>query len=203
MSRIIRVKKQTQNKFLNMYEFESERRNKSRFSYFVSSRAENEKDLKINKKTLNADGVAIYGIYHDNEDRVALVKQYRYTIGDYVYEFPAGLVEKGEDVYTAAVREMYEETGLNLEPFKSETYSKPLFTTVGMTDETCSTVFGYLSGKPTNCHQEATEDIQVVLASRDEAKRILKDEKIAVMCAYMLMHFICSNDPFYFLKDLK
>jgi ADP-ribose pyrophosphatase len=200
MSRIIKVKKQTQNKFLNMYEFESERRNKSRFSYFVSSRAENEKDLKINKKVLTADSVAIYGIYHDNEDRVALVKQYRYTIGDYVYEFPAGLVEKGEDVYTTAVREMYEETGLNLEPLKSETYSKPLFTTVGMTDETCSTVFGYLSGKPTNCHQEATEDIQVVLASRDEAKRILKDEKIAVMCAYMLMHFICSNDPFYFLK---
>ncbi|MCI1930886.1 MAG: NUDIX hydrolase [Clostridia bacterium] len=203
MSRIIKVKKQTQNKFLNMYEFESERRNKSRFSYFVSSRAENEKDLKINKKVLTADGVAIYGIYHDNEDRVALVKQYRYTIGDYVYEFPAGLVEKGEDVYSAAVREMYEETGLNLKPFKSETYSKPLFTTVGMTDETCSTVFGYLSGKPTNCHQEATEDIQVVLASRDEAKRILKDEKIAVMCAYMLMHFICSKDPFYFIKDLK
>lgn len=186
-----------------MYEFEAERRNKSRFSYFVSSRAEDEKDLKINQKEVTPDGVAIYGVYHDNEDKIALVRQYRYTIGDYVYEFPAGLVEDGEDIYTAAVREMYEETGLTLQPIKGEAYSKPLFTTVGMTDETCSTVFGYLAGKPTNSHQEATEDIQVVLASRAEAKRILKEEKIAVMCAYMLMHFVCSKDPFYFLKGIS
>lgn len=200
MSRIINIKKQTDNRFLNMYEFESERRNKSHFSYYVASRAETENELKVNQRLVKADGVAIYGLFHDTEDKVALVKQYRYTIGDYVYEFPAGLVEKGEDVYCAAKREIYEETGLSLEPLKNTGYSKPLFTTVGMTDEACTTVFGFLTGMPTNCHQEASEDIQVVLASRQEAKRILNEEKVAVMCAYMLMHFISSDDPFYFLK---
>ena len=47
-------------------------------------------------------------------DRIVLVRQYRCTIDDYVYELPAGLVEEGEDYREAAVREMKEETGLTL-----------------------------------------------------------------------------------------
>lgn len=31
-------------------------------------------------------------------------------------------------------------------------------------------------------------------------KRILKEERVAIMCAYMLMHFVADEDPFAFLK---
>ncbi|EJW89174.1 hypothetical protein EVA_22719 [gut metagenome] len=31
-------------------------------------------------------------------------------------------------------------------------------------------------------------------------KRILKEEKVAIMCAYMLMHFLEDKNPFGFLK---
>lgn len=35
-----------------------------------------------------------------------------------------------------------------------------------------------------------------VLADREECKRILKEENVAIMCAYMLMHFIhTKGDP--------
>ena len=69
-----------------------------------------------------------------------------------------------------------------------------------MTDESCGTVFGYCSGQPTNCHQESSEEIQVVIADRTECRRILKEEHVAIMCAYMLMHFIASEgDPLAFL----
>ena len=37
---------------------------------------------------------------------MGLVCQYRYTIGDYIYEFPAGLVEPNEEFHEGAVREM-------------------------------------------------------------------------------------------------
>jgi ADP-ribose pyrophosphatase len=101
----------------------------------------------------------------------------------------------------AGVREMYEETGLTFSPVESPSYSRPFFTTIGMTDESCGTVFGYCSGDPTNCHQEASEDIQVILADREECKRILREENVAIMCAYMLMHFIASEgDPLKFLN---
>jgi len=80
-------------------------------------------------------------------------------------------------------------------------YCRPFFTTVGMTDESCGTVYGYCSGTPNNFHQEASEDIQVILADREECRRILKEENVAIMCAYMLMHFIASEgDPLAFLS---
>ena len=47
--------------------------------------------------------------YH--EGKVLLVKQYRYTIGDYTYEIPAGKLEQGEDPKLSAIRELEEETG--------------------------------------------------------------------------------------------
>ena len=107
---------------------------------------------------------------------------------------------KGLPVNEQTVREMFEETGLTFTPVEAGSYMKPFFTTVGMTDESCGTVFGYCSGEPSNANQEGTEDIQVVLADREECKRILKEENVAIMCAYMLMHFIASEgDPLEFL----
>ena len=39
-----------------------------------------------------------------------------------------------------------------------------------------------------------------ILADRAECRRILKEENVAVMCAYMMMHFIASGgDPLDFL----
>ena len=44
-------------------------------------------------------------------------------------------------------------------------------------------------------------DILVVLVDRAEARRILQEEPVAIMCAYMLMHFIASTgDPLAFLN---
>ena len=101
----------------------------------------------------------------------------------------------------AGVREMQEETGLEFYPVDAGSYSRPFFTTIGMTDESCGTVYGYCSGTPSVAGQEGTEDIQVVLADREECKRILREENVAIMCAYMLMHFIASEgDPLAFLN---
>ena len=102
----------------------------------------------------------------------------------------------------AGIREMYEETGLTFTPVDAGSYSRPSFTTIGMTDESCGTVFGYCSGEPTSAHEEASEAIQVILADRAEARRILRAENVAIMCAYMLMHFIASpGDPLAFIKE--
>ena len=41
----------------------------------------------------------------------------------------------------------------------------------------------------------------MVLADRQEVRRILREEKVAIMCAYMLMHFLDeTKDPFEFLN---
>ena len=55
------------------------------------------------------------------------------------------------------------------------------------------------SGKVTKEGQEDSEEIEVVLADRREVERILREERVAIMCAYMLMHFLHDEDPFAFL----
>ena len=199
MKRIRGIKKQTDNRFLNLYELDATFRDGSRAPYYVASRRKSVDSIKAATGDNHADGVILYGVYGEAKDKVVLVRQFRYPVNGYVYEFPAGLVEPGEDMLDAGIREMYEETGLQFTPVQT---ARPFFTTVGMTDESCGTVFGYCSGTPSNANQEGSEDIQIVLADREECKRILKEENLAIMCAYMLMHFIVSEgDPLAFLQE--
>ncbi len=201
MGQIHSAEKLTDNRFVNLYNIKATSVHNTPVSYFVASRAKSVEFLKLNTRKNTPDGVIIYSVYGEKKDRVVLIRQYRYTIGDYIYEFPAGLVEPGEDFHEGAVREMYEETGLKLEPLKvEEAFEKPYFTTVGLTDESCATVYGYASGEISKEAQEASEEIEVVLADKEEVKRILREEKVAIMCAYMLMHFVKDEEPFEFLE---
>lgn len=64
----------------------------------------------------------IYGVVHyrnqavavvvvDEQDRVLLVGQYRYTLDAYSWEIPEGGAAEGETLLAAAQRELHEETG--------------------------------------------------------------------------------------------
>lgn len=46
-----------------------------------------------------------------NERSVVLIEQYRPPVAATVIEFPAGLMDPGEDAATTALRELHEETG--------------------------------------------------------------------------------------------
>ena len=201
MDRVKGIKKLTDNRFLNLYELDAEFRDGSQAPYYVASRRKTIESLKAVTHDNHPDGVILYGVHGEKKDKVVLIRQFRYPLNGYVYEFPAGLLESGEDMMDAGIREMYEETGLNFTPVDAGSYSRPFFTTIGMTDESCGTVYGYCSGEPSASNQEGTEDIQVVLADREECRRILKEENVAIMCAYMLMHFIATEgDPLAFLN---
>jgi ADP-ribose pyrophosphatase len=55
---------------------------------------------------------AVVILAEDREGRVAVVRQYRHAIGQWLVELPAGRVERGEDRLVAAQRELEEEAGL-------------------------------------------------------------------------------------------
>lgn len=70
-------------------------------------------------------GVAVFAL--DEENRVTLVRQFRYPMGETVLELPAGKLEPGEDPREGALRELAEETGLEPKIFLSmgESFSSP------------------------------------------------------------------------------
>ena len=54
----------------------------------------------------------------NRNDEVLLVKQFRYPFQQALLELPAGKLEKGEDHYSAGLRELKEETGAVCEKFE-------------------------------------------------------------------------------------
>ena len=201
MKKISEVSRLTDNPHLNLYHLKGTNRVGKPLNYYIASRVKNMERLKLKTKRNDPDGIIVYSLYGEKRDRVVLARQYRYSIDDYIYEFPAGLVEEGEGYREAGIRELKEETGLSLELIDADPmFEKPGFMSVGMTDESCATIYGYASGTPSKKGQEDSEEIEIVLADREEVKRILKEEHVAIMCAYMLMHFLQDKEPFDFLN---
>lgn len=72
-------------------------------------------------------GVVIAGV--TAEDKVILIKQYRYSLDKELIELPAGRIEMGENPAHAAIRELTEETGYRAENWKelARMYTAPGF----------------------------------------------------------------------------
>ena len=53
----------------------------------------------------------------DDEGCIYLVRQFRYALGEEIWELPAGKLEQGEDPFEAAKRELEEECGLTADHY--------------------------------------------------------------------------------------
>jgi len=53
-----------------------------------------------------------------SDSRVLLLKQYRHSLREYIWEIPAGTLDPGEEVLDCAKRELIEETGYSAEQWQ-------------------------------------------------------------------------------------
>ena len=202
MKKYTGIQKLSDNKFLNLFHLDALSYSGKKFDYYFVSRRKESK-LKLLTKDINAEGVVIYPVLKNEPDKIVLIRQYRYPLDDYLYELPAGLIDEGETPQQSAVREMKEETGLDFTVYTggNDAYRRPFFMGPGFTDESCNAVFGFAQGEINRDTMEDTETIQVIIGDKMEAARILKEEKVSIRAAYLLMNFINSdkNEPFKFL----
>lgn len=186
--KIIYAEKITCQKFINLFKLHAKTKDEKDIEYMVASRAKEVDELKAINPSKQVDAVAIRAT--TEEGKLALIRQYRYAIGGYIYELPAGLVDDGESVCDAAIREMHEETGLTLEITDLPIGNKGGYSSAGMTDETCTLVVGKVTGEISDKYKEASEEIEVLLVDKKEAARILKEENVCIRLALVLMMFI-------------
>jgi ADP-ribose pyrophosphatase len=203
MKKYTGIQKLSDNKFLNLFHLDALTDSGHPFDYFFVSRRKSDQ-IKLLTKDSAAEGVVIFPVLKEDPEKVVLIRQYRYPLDDVLYELPAGLIDAGETPECAAIREMKEETGLSFEVYTGgdAAYRRPFYMGAGFTDESCNAVFGYASGTVSRRDQEDTESIQVLIAGKEEVRRILREEKVSIRAAYLLMSFVhmADNDPFGFLK---
>lgn len=69
---------------------------------------------------------------HSTDPRVLLIRQFRHAAEGYIWEVPAGRLDRGEDPEACARRELQEETGMRAATMERLT---TIYTTPGFTDE--------------------------------------------------------------------
>lgn len=109
------------------------------------------------------------------EERIILVRQYRYPVDQVTFELPGGVIEKNEEPLAAAKREMEEETGYtsNDIEFLLQLAPNPAINN--------NTAYFFLAknAAPTGTkNSDALEDIDVVSFSKEEIWKLLCENKM-------------------------
>lgn len=165
------VKKITDCKHLNLFSINYTDRKDFEKQWVFASRSE--KSNPLEQDYAKPDAVVIVP-YHTQAKKLVIIKEFRVALGDYQFGFPAGLIDKGESIEQAGQRELFEETGLNLTKVIKK--SPAVFSSSGMTDESISLLYVECDGIATNNFNEASEDIETIMLSEDDAKDMCNND---------------------------
>jgi hydrolase, NUDIX family len=203
-------------KFLNVFEVGFKDKKNNDKKWIVASRLDKEKyiDKVINKMGKDrVDAVIIVGYKNDDkrpsqpvnqvanispepqdQDTIVLIREFRIPINDYIYSLPAGLVDPGDDIYETAIREMKEETGLDLIAIDKDKTCNKAYASVGMSDESLAIVYGRVEGSLSRDFMEDTELIEPMCMTKEEVKDLLtkKDVNIDIKAWLILKEFAGS-----------
>ena len=183
-----KINKLTDCTWLNLFEVLFTRKNRPDRSWLMCSR-KNRPVADASK----ADIVLVVATTDTQEGRrLVVTKEFRVPLWDYEYGFPTGLIDDGEDAATAAARELKEETGLDL--VKINHVSLPVFSSAGLTDESCHMVLAEAKGQASDKWSEDSEDIEVLLLDVDRIRELLASEKkIAAKAWGLLYHYAATG----------
>lgn len=167
------IKKVASGKFLHFYNLYYRNKNGHEKVYEMISRnpnIQNEIDLSSEKTQ-----AIIVVAFNKDHTKILLNKEFRMAINSFIYNLPAGLIEKGESDVEAAKRELKEETGLDV--VKVLKILPPTFSSVGISNEKTEVIFcevdGKIGGTPEEneeieCEWWNKEDISTLIFSSNE-----------------------------------
>ena len=134
--------------------------------------------LKVGNQTLIRQSLSHPGcvviIPQLGPDQFLLVKQYRYAARDWIWEFPAGGIEKGESMAVAAKRELMEECGYAPGRLKKII---SFFPTPGISEEKMHLFWAY-NLKPAYAEKDPDEEFELKTFSLKQIGKMISQGKI-------------------------
>lgn len=125
------------------------------------------------------------------DDRILLLRQYRYAAGGTIWEIPAGKLDPGEDPETCALRELEEETGYRAGRIVR---TGEILTTPGFTNERIYLYAAYdlVPGRLQHGRGEVIEIHEVPL---EEALAMVESGEIVDAKSIVALHHITRATP--------
>ena len=184
-----KLKKLTNCDWANLFEVRFRRKAQAEKSWVMCSRKE-----RPIEDAAKADAVVIVATIDTGEGRrLVVTKEFRVPLWDYEYGFPAGLIDDGEEIEQTVARELKEETGLELARIRH--VSAPVFSSAGLTDESCHMVLVEAKGEVSDQWLDHTEDIEVLLLDAEGIRDLLaSNKKIAAKAWGLLYHYARTGE---------
>ncbi len=142
-------------------------------------------DIQVDKIKYNSGSVAPREVVIHNggavvlavtdDDKILLVKQFRYPFQKYLWELPAGKLEKGEDPKYCAERELKEETGYSA---KEIIKLGSIFTSPGFCSEELHIFLAKGLAAGEHNREEGEEGMTLHYFSKDQIIRMIMEGEI-------------------------
>lgn len=164
------IRKEYQGDYLTYYKIGYETEGGKEKIYEMISR---DPAIKTREDLNRRSSDAVIMIIHDPAgEKILLNHEYRMAVGEWVVNFPAGLIDAGETVSVAAARELREETGLTLTGINE--IWKESYSAVGLSNEKGSVVIGTAEGAIQKSDSEA-EEIKAAWYTKAEVRSLLRE----------------------------
>mgnify|MGYP002517239802 CR=1 FL=1 len=168
------IKKILDGRFISRYDVTYTTEDNKTKVYEIISRNKNITSIE-DLKNQSPDGVVIV-VTDMTGENILLNREYRMAVGDYVYNFPAGLIDAGETPQIAAARELKEETGLDLISIEDTLYDS--YSAIGFSNETNRVVIGKADG--TFAKSTSTvEEISAAWYNKAQVRKLLENNRFA------------------------
>lgn len=129
LPKLLRLKKSSEQSHTAVYDLTYKNRMDNEKIYTIMSRS---KELTTDSLGDKTDAVIMLVLSSDLS-KTLLRKEFRMGLNKVIINSPAGLIDPGEDIITAAIRELKEETGYELKTVLNEL--NPGYSSAGITDE--------------------------------------------------------------------
>lgn len=168
------IRKVHEGKFITRYDVDYVTAEGHAKTYEIISR---NKDIQSLEQLQNRQANAVVMILTDESgDRILVSREYRMAMAQWIYNFPAGLIDPGETPEESARRELWEETGLTLT--RIDDVLDNSYSAVGFANERNVCVFGAAAGE----FRKSTSDVEEITPgwyTREEMRQLLRTQPFA------------------------